>query len=114
MAIPYKLIKLDKERKLRLGMGVLVDFEQLTGVKFTELENTTPDIAAKLAWVMFKQEDKDLTLEKTCELIDEYYDGSITDFIKEIEEAVYMAFPQIEGEPKNAKTPMKTSMKKGS
>lgn len=99
--IPYKLIVLDKERKLRLGMGAIVEFEQLTGVKLMELDdNMSPDILGKIAWVMLKQEDKALTLEKTCELIDESYEGTIKDFAEDIKEAIRLAFP--EGDEKNA------------
>jgi hypothetical protein len=100
--IPYKLIVLDKERKLRFGMGAIVEFEQLTGHKLMELDNNTPpDVVIKAAWVMLKQEDKELTLEKTCELIDEHYEGTVKDFIEDIQEAVLLAFPAPEGDEKN-------------
>lgn len=113
MGIPFVEVMLDKPRKLRFGMGAVLEFEQLTNLKLMEVsENVGPEIAVKIAWVMFRQEDKELTLEKTAELIDEYYDGNIYDFITGISEAINIAFEDKKAKnPKNAVKPTSLPLK---
>jgi hypothetical protein len=108
MAIPYILVNLDKERKLRFGMGAVLEFQQLAGLNLLEAANNiSPEVAVKMAWVMFKQEDKELTLEKTAELIDERYDGNMFDFISQIQEALTIAFEDRKAKKsKNAEKPI--------
>jgi hypothetical protein len=119
MAIPFVIFNLDEPRKLRLGMGAMVEFEQVTGVSLLELaaqehicpecgykweENSmTIEIACKLLWIMLKQENKSLTFEKSCDLIDNYAE-SVTEVITKVTEAVNIAFLG-EKKPKNAKKP---------
>lgn len=104
MAIPFIMINLDRPRKLRFGMGAMVEFEQLTGIKLMELnDEMSMDICSKILWIMLKQEDKELTLQKTCELIDEYAE-SITEVITAITKAIEAAF-QKESGPPNANPP---------
>lgn len=92
MAIPFIMINLDRPRKLRFGMGAMVEFEQLTGIKLMSLsDEMSMDICSKLLWIMLKQEDKELTLEKTWELIDENAE-SITEIISAITKAIEAAF----------------------
>jgi hypothetical protein len=106
MAIPFIMINLDKPRKLRFGMGAMVEFEQLTGIKLMELnDEMSMDVCSKLLWIMLKQEDKELTLQKTCELIDEYAE-SITEVITAITKAIEAAFQKESGHP-NANPPKK-------
>ena len=106
MAIPFIVINLDKPRKLRFGMGAMVEFEQLTGIKLMELnDEMSMDVCSKILWTMLKQEDKELTLEKTCELIDEYAE-SITDVIAAITRAIEAAFQKETTSP-NVKPPKK-------
>lgn len=103
MAIPFVTINLDKPRKLRFGMGAMVEFEQLTGIKLMSLtDEMSIDICAKILWVMLKREDSELTLDKTCELIDEYADN-ITDVIETVTQAMQAAFPQRDESPNAAK-----------
>ena len=104
MAIPFIMINLDRPRKLRFGMGAMVEFEQLTGIKLMELnDEMSMDICSKILWIMLKQEDKELTLQKTCELIDEYAE-SITEVITAITKAIEAAFQKESGHP-NANPP---------
>ncbi|QRN84838.1 hypothetical protein JR334_07575 [Clostridia bacterium] len=99
MAIPFIMMSLDKPRKLRFGMGAMVEFEQLTGIKLMELnDEMSMDVCSKLLWIMLKQEDKELTLEKTCELIDEYAE-SITEVITAITKAIEAAFQKETNHP---------------
>jgi hypothetical protein len=106
MAIPFIMIDLDRPRKLRFGMGAMVEFEQLTGIKLMELnDEMSMDVCSKILWIMLKQEDKELTLEKTCELIDEYAE-SITDVITAITKSIEAAFQKESSRP-NAIPPKK-------
>lgn len=106
MAIPFIMINLDRPRKLRFGMGAMVEFEQLTGIKLMELnDEMSMDVCSKLLWIMLKQEDKELTLPKTCELIDEYAE-SITEVITAITKAIEAAFQKESSHP-NANPPKK-------
>lgn len=91
--IPFITINLDKPRRLRFGMGAMVEFEQLTGLKITALDDEMGmETLSKLLWVSLKQEDKDLTLQKTCEIIDDYAD-SMTDVMEAVTNALKAAFP---------------------
>ena len=100
------MINLDRPRKLRFGMGAMVEFEQLTGIKLMELnDEMSMDVCSKILWIMLKQEDKELTLGKTCELIDEYGE-SITEVITAITKAIEAAFQKESGHP-NANPPKK-------
>jgi hypothetical protein len=99
MAIPFIMINLDKPRKLRFGMGAMVEFEQVTGIKLMELgDEMSMDVCSKILWIMLRQEDKALTLEKTCELIDEHAD-SITEVIAAITKAIKAAFQKESDRP---------------
>ncbi len=94
MAIPFITINLDKPRKLRFGMGAMVEFEQLTGIKLMSInDEMSIDTCAKILWVMLKQEDKELTLEQTCVLVDDYAEN-ITDIMTTVTEAIQAAFEQ--------------------
>jgi len=101
MPIPFKIIELDKPRKLRFTTGAMVEFEDLTKTKLTELDTSVSiTILIKLLWVMLKQEEPGLTQEQVQNLIDEYSDD-VKSIIEEAIEAVQMAF----GENKNPKRP---------
>lgn len=106
MAIPFVMINLDRPRKLRFGMGAMVEFEQLTGVKLTGLDDEmSMETCARLLWVMLKQEDEALTLRDTLSLIDEYADN-VTDVMEKVTQAIETAFKQ-EGKRPNAAKPKK-------
>ena len=105
MAIPFVMIELDKPRKLRFGMGAMVEFEQLTGIKLMSLDDEMSiQTAAKVLWIMLKQEEKELTFEKTLELVDEYADN-LNSVIEKVTEAIGAAFKH--GDGKNVKPPKK-------
>ena len=100
MAIPFVMIDLDKPRKLRFGMKSMVEFERTNKIKLLDIgENMSVEICAKLAYTMLKQEDPELTLEKTIELLDEHMLAG--DAIEKINEAIAAAFPN----SKNAGVP---------
>jgi len=100
MAIPFVTIELDKPRRLRFGMGAMIEMEQLTGIKIVEMDETaiTGETCAKILWIMLKQDDDALTLKDTCHLIDEY-GSSLTEVIEKVAEAIRIAFAV---KPKNA------------
>lgn len=92
MAIPFVMLTLDRPYKLRFGMSAMVEFEQLTKIKLMEIsEEMSVDVAAKLLWVMLKQEDQAMTLERSCQLVDEYAD-SINDVMSAVTKAIEAAF----------------------
>lgn len=90
-----------------MGLGSIVEYEQITGKKITEIdEEMTITDCAELLWIMLKQEDKDLTLQSTCDLIDEYADN-VQMVMEKVTEAITAAFAT--GEPKNAPKAVKKS-----
>jgi hypothetical protein len=99
--IPFVMLNLDRPRKLRFGMGALIEFEQVTGIKAAEFdeENMSFDLMGKVLWLLLKQEDKDLTLEGTYALVDEYA-ANLTVVMEAVSQAIDGAFNT--GEPKNA------------
>jgi len=106
MAIPFVTIELDKPYRLRFGMGAMVEFEQLTGVKLMSIsDEMSMDTCAKLLWVMLQQENRELTLEKTCQLVDEYADN-INDVMGAVTGAIEAAFAQ-KGKSPNMGKPKK-------
>lgn len=109
--IPFVMIDLDKPRKLRFGMGATIEYEQVYGEKLQELDpdKISVEMCAQLAWIMLKQEDPDLTYQGTIQLIDEYADNMVQ-VIEAVGKAVSLAYPDTEGNIKNA---LKTA-KKGS
>ena len=105
MAIPFITINLDKPRKLRFGMGAMVEFEQITGIKLMSLgDEISIDTASKILWVMLKQEDETLTLKEMLNLIDDYADN-ITSVMEKVTQAIQSAFQS--GERPNAGKPKK-------
>lgn len=107
MAIPYKEIQLDKPRKLRLGMGAILEFQQLTGIKLVELKDDDIESSLKIIWIMLKQDEPELTLENTSKIIDNYYPGTMETVISDVQEAIQMAFPSSE-EIQNPQKPTQT------
>ena len=92
MPIPFVMLNLDRPYKLRFGMGAMVEFEQLTSIKLMEIsEEMSVDTAAKLLWVMLKQEENTITLSNVCHLVDEYAD-IINDVMAAVTKAIEAAF----------------------
>ena len=81
-----------ENRKLKLGFGATIEFEQLTGIKIQELGNaTTFESAVKLLWVELKQNDDELTLENTIKMIDDS-DYNMLDIMRIAGETIGDAF----------------------
>lgn len=91
--IPFVTIALDKPRRLRYGMGASIEFEQLTGVKMTAIgeDEMSMDTIAKLLYAGLKHEDKNLTVAKVVDLVDNHAE-SITSVIEKITEAINAAY----------------------
>ena len=76
MAISFKMIELDRPRKLRFTMGAVMEFEDLTGIKVGELNGEISGTTCiKLLWTMLRQEDPSLTLDDVAILVDEHADN---------------------------------------
>ena len=92
MAKKTVTIELDKARNLRYGMNGLVKIEELTGRPITklDLDNISMKDLRAIAYAGLYHEDKELTLEKTGNLIDEYLD--ITSLAEKIAEAFTISF----------------------
>lgn len=70
-------IKLDKMRNIVLGFSALQEFKRITGKSLTKIdfesnEIDVEEIVPVIFYAGLKHEDKELTLEKTVELLDEY------------------------------------------
>lgn len=101
MAIPFITIELDRPRKLRMGLGAMVEFEQVTGMKLTELDDDMSiTVLAKLLWIMLKQDDAELTFEDCLKLVDDN-SSNIQKLMEDVTKAITVAFDT--GESKNAK-----------
>lgn len=101
--IPFVMIELDKPRKLRFGMSAVVEFEQITGIKITDLdeESMSGSLCAKLLWIMLKQDDPAIGLPDVCKLIDDNCDSLVT-VMEKVGEAIRAAF-EVKGGEKNAR-----------
>lgn len=74
--IPFVMINLDKPRKLRFGLGSMMQYEQMTGMKIADLsDEMSLEACGKLLWVMLSQDEPELTLQKVIELVDENADN---------------------------------------
>lgn len=103
-------IELDKARNLRYGINALVKVEELIGKPLTQLDLehiSIKDLRAILYAGLF-HEDKDLTPEKTGELIDEY--SSIGSVAEKLGEAFTLAFG---GNVKNVRSQPRANAKVG-
>lgn len=104
MPIPFTMINLDRPRKLRFGMGAMVEFEQITGIKLTSLDDELSfDVLAKILWVMLKQEEKELTFEQTLNLVDDHVDD-LSEVMEAVTRAIQAAFNTGKKSP-NVKSP---------
>lgn len=90
--IPFVTIELDRVYKLRLGMAAVIEFKQLTGKDITQISmRMDMKDCAEVLWVMLKQENKELTLEETITLIDDYAEN-LTKVIETVTTAMTLAF----------------------
>lgn len=93
--IPSMALKLDKVYNLRFGMGAQVEFEQLTGRRLNALlkelqTDPSMETVATALWIMMKRENKELTLEKVYEIVDD--NSSLLDVSKSVIEAITAAW----------------------
>ena len=84
--------ELDKPRTLRFGINALAKIEDLTGKPLTTLKLDRVGIKDLLiiTYAGLAHEDKDLTVEKVGDLIDEY--SSIEILSQKLGEALTLAF----------------------
>jgi hypothetical protein len=67
------MLELDRPYKLRLGMGAICEFQDLTGIPLGDLDNAlTLETGLKALWIMLRQEIPDLSYKDACALVDEY------------------------------------------
>ncbi len=88
----YYPIKLDKVRNFRYGMKAisLIEKQLKKPISKIDLENLTMEDAAVMIWAGLVHEDKDLTVDKVMDLVDEYSD--ITTVLQAMNEAFQSAF----------------------
>jgi len=71
----YIPIKLDKTRNMLMGFGALQLFKKITGKSLAKLDYENEDMEDYIPALFYSglvHEDKELTLEKTTELIDKH------------------------------------------
>ena len=101
MAIPFVSIELDRVYNLRFGMGAQVEFEQVTGINCTQIEeNASITTYAKVLWIMLRRDTKELTFEQVLDLVDNYALNE-TYVIEKVAEAIQAAFEVKEDTVKN-------------
>lgn len=90
-------IQLDVVRNLRFGMGALARLEKELGIKITDMNLETISFydIVNLCYVGFKHEDKELTLDKTMDILDEY--GNVEEIGNAIGKAIELSFGKQEG-----------------
>ena len=102
--IPFTTIQLDRPRRLRFGMSAMCEWEQLTGIKLTSLDDElSVATVAKILWVMLKQDEPTLTFEQACALVDEHTDN-LSDVMTAVTTAIQAAFGTGDAHP-NAPAP---------
>lgn len=96
MAIPFVSIILDKPYQIRFGMGAQLQYEQISGKTMPQLgremqTGLSVTSLCQVLYVMLKREVKDLTFEKTAELVDDYAENLpyITEKVCEAINAAY-------------------------
>lgn len=85
-------ITLDRPRTLRYGLNALAKVEDLTGKSIMSLDLNNVSIKDLLAIIFagLYHEDKDLTVAKVGDLIDEY--SNITEVAEKLGDAFTLAF----------------------
>lgn len=90
--IQHVIINLDKPRKLRMGMGAMVDYEQEFGQKLADIDDDSVSVEtlARLLWVMLRRDDPALTFAQVLDLVDEHAE-SLEYVSKKIWDAIRIA-----------------------
>lgn len=88
----YTPIQLDKSRNMRLGMKAISLIEKKLKCSISKLdtENMTMEEMATIIWAGLVHEDKELTVDKVMDLIDDY--SSITKAMQAVGEAMNQSF----------------------
>ena len=92
MSKPFVLIKLDKERELRISNKSFIYFEEVAGFSIFEAMNQMANgnisvlVLNKLLFAGLKAMDKDITLEQVYDLVDEY--GEFNVIMEKVNEAM--------------------------
>jgi len=103
LPISFKMIDLDRPRKLQLGFGVIAEYEQLTGKKIADIkQDSSLSDLMELLWVMLRRDDKELTLEQAVQLVDDY-GNDITTIMTTIWEVIGSGFVRPDLKKKNSK-----------
>lgn len=94
--IPFVILKLDKPYKLRFGMGAQVEFEQSTGIRLKQLadeldNDPSMETIANALWAMLRRENKELTFEAVCELVDDNAEN-LTEITRTVSRAIEEAW----------------------
>ncbi len=91
-------ITLDKERKLKLTLKGLVEFEKATGTSFmdvTNLQELTLEQTGALLWACLLPEDHDLKLDYVMYMVDP---GQIVEITRAVLECIQASFPEAKAE----------------
>jgi len=96
----YVEIKLDKTRNLKYGMRALDRVEKKLKRKISQIDmnNLSMEETATFIWAGLVHEDKELTVEKVMDLVDEY--SNLNEVSLKLAEAMNLAFNNGE-QPKN-------------
>lgn len=96
----YVEIKLDKTRNLKYGMRALDRVEKKLKRKISQIDmnDLSMEEIATFIWAGLVHEDKELTVEKVMDLVDEY--SNLNEVSLKLDEAVNLAFNNGE-QPKN-------------
>lgn len=83
------VLKWDKPRELKYGMNALAKLEKMIGKPLSQMNTTNMGIyeMRDMLYCGLYHEDKDLTLEKVGDLVDEYADD-MADLGKKLNEAI--------------------------
>lgn len=90
--VSFFTIMLDKPYQLRWGMGAMVRFEQLTGIKLQDIANQELQFSAsvKVLWSMMQDHIPGITLDDMCKLVDDNVDN-VNEFMNTMSKAVQAA-----------------------
>lgn len=88
----YTPVELDKVRNFRYGMKAISIIEKKfkKPISKVDFENMTMEDTATIIWAGLVHEDKNLTVEKVMDLIDEK--GNLQEVMKAMSEAMSAAF----------------------
>ncbi|GIW49206.1 MAG: hypothetical protein KatS3mg079_682 [Caloramator sp.] len=85
-------VQLDKMRNLRYGMKAISLIEKKFGKSIAkiDMDDMTMEEIATFVWAGLVHEDKELTVEKVMDLVDEY--STVQTVMEKVSEAMNLAF----------------------